>query len=221
MKKALFILAAAAMLLISGQRAKAQFYAGGSLGYSKTTLDPGDGTNNTRSGSSFKFLPEVGFQINERMSVGGTLGITQGYAAFGSFNPNDLKAFLSMGASASADIAANDTRVSGFRMAPYFRFVIFNTRRVDLFAEASLAYMSIKMRDKTTGVWQDAGSYTGFEMAARPGFAFHIDSHFSIVGHLGAMGYQTVKDDDTDMSINRVGMDVDSNNILLGFEYHF
>ena len=55
MKKVLSLLAAAALLLVASQSAKAQIYAGGSIGYSTTPLRPGDGSNN-RSGSSFKFL---------------------------------------------------------------------------------------------------------------------------------------------------------------------
>lgn len=220
MKKVLSLLAAAALLLVASQSAKAQIYAGGSIGYSTTTLRPGDGSNN-RSGSSFKFLPEVGYRINEKMAAGGSLGYMQGYAAFGSFNPNDLKGFMQMAMGIGADISGNDSRVTCFRFAPYFRYVLFNTRRVDLFVEASFALGLINMSQKVGGVWQDPEKFSVIEIAGRPGFSFNIDSHFSIVGHLGSIGFQNLKYDATDDSISRIGTDLDTSNILLGFEYHF
>ena len=219
MKKVLFLLAAAAMMLVSSQNAKAQLYVGGSIGYSTTTMH--DGQGGSFSGSSYKFLPEAGFKLNDKMAVGGSIGILQGYAALGSFNPNDLKGFLEMSLSAYADFSADDSRFTCTRIAPYFRYNLLSSRHVDIFVDAVLSIGAIKMRENDEGIWHDVSNFTAVEIAARPGFSYNIDSNVSIVGHLGSIGFQSLSIPDTDAKITRLGMDLDSNNILIGFEYHF
>lgn len=218
MKKVLILLAAAAMMLVTGQSAKAQFYAGGSIGYSTTTMHQGDGTS--YSGSSYKLLPEVGYQLNEKMAVGGTIGIMSGYAALGSFNPADLKGFLEMAVSAYSDFNSNDTSVSCTRFAPYFRYILFNTRHFDIFVDGVLAYNAIKMRENYDDTWRES-NLTGIELAGRPGVRYNVDSNISIVAHLGSIGYQSLSVQNYNYKLTRMGLDLDSNNILIGFEYHF
>lgn len=216
MKKTFFALAAAAAMLFAAQNASAQLYFGGSLGFTSTTLVNG---NNKTSGSSYKLSPEIGYQINDRIAVGGTVTIQRGLPYLGSFDTNDLKGFITAAGSSAMDLQADNTRYNGFRIAPYFRYVIVDTRRFDLFVDAVIAYGSLSAQNKDgNNVWQDGGKYNLLEFCARPGFRLKFDGgRFSIVGRLGSLGYQTLSQANTTTKINRFGLDVDTNNIMLGF----
>lgn len=75
MKKTFFALAAAAAMLFAAQNASAQLYFGGSVGFTSTTLVVNATGENKTSGSSYKLSPEIGYQINDRIAVGGTVTI--------------------------------------------------------------------------------------------------------------------------------------------------
>lgn len=216
MKKTFFALAAVAAMLFTAQNASAQLYFGGSVGFTSTTLV--NGTNKT-SGMSYKLSPEIGYQINDRIAVGGTVTIQRGLPYLGSFDTNDLKGFITAAGSTAMDLQADNTRYNGFRIAPYFRYIIVDTRRFDLFVDAVIAYGSLSAQNKDrNNVWQDGGKYNLLEFCARPGFRLKFDGgRFSIVGRLGSLGYQSLSQANTTTKLNRFGLDVDTNNIMLGF----
>lgn len=230
MKKSIIAIAAAALMLFVGQTASAQLYFGGSLGFTSTTRKAGQAT---QSGASFKFLPEVGYQINDRMSVGGVVGYMSGYAALGSFDPTDLKSIATAAVSTSVDLNSDPNgltvpgqagngggnRINGIRIAPYFRFNIFSGRRFDFFVEGVAALNSITMKNYDGQQWQTGGEYTLIEFGAKPGFKIKFDNHFNIIGRLGSLGVQSLSQKDVENSITRVGFDMESANILLGFVY--
>ena len=234
MKKIIFAAAAALMMLI-GTKANAQLYFGGSVAFSTTTWNDGQNqANSITSGTSFKFMPEVGFRINDRMAVGGTVGYMHGLAALGSLNPNDYKGMLLAAAGMRGDqLSATNAngqnlggqRVDGIRFAPYFRFSIVNSRRFDLFVDGVLGYSSITTQNlNAQNAWVEGPKYGLLEIGARPGFLVKFDGHFSIMAHIGSLGYQNISNtrinpdnSRTTSNIGRFGLDVDSANIMLGF----
>lgn len=218
MKKAIITLAAAACMMFAAKTASAQMYFGGSIGFTTTIVTAGNTTNN---GSSYKFSPEIGYQINDKIAVGGVITIQRGLPYLGSFDMNDLKGFGTAYASMQAD--QNDmggNRFNGIRFAPYFRWIFVDTRRFDLFLDATFAYgnLSQQFRDNNN-TWQDGQKFHLLEIAARPGFRLKFDGgRFSIVGRLGSLGYQNLRlAGRTDQKISRLGLDMDTNNIMLGF----
>ena len=224
MKKLFFVLAASACMMLAAQTAHAQLYFGGSVGFTMTSQT--NGANDTKTtGSSFKLAPEVGFQINDKMAAGATVTIQQGLPYMGSFDPNDLKSFITSNIGMQADLGNTggngSQRYNGFRVAPYFRYYLFDSRRFDLFVDAVAAYGSFKSETKVNGTWQDdAGTkYNILEMGVKPGFRLKFDSgRFSIVGRLGTFGYQNLTLAGTaNTGISRFGFDLDTNNIFLGF----
>lgn len=236
MKKIIFAAAAALMMLI-GTKANAQLYFGGSVAFSTTTWNDGQNqANSITSGTSFKFMPEVGFRINDRMAVGGTVGYMHGLAALGSLNPNDYKGMLLARAGMRGDqLSATNAngqnlggqRVDGIRFAPYFRFSIVNSRRFDLFVDGVIGYSSISTQNlNAQNAWVEGPKYGLLEIGARPGFLVKFDGHFSIMAHIGSLGYQNISttrinpdNSRTTSTIGRFGLDVDSANIMLGFIY--
>ena len=111
MKKILMTLAAAFVAVSMS----AQVYVGGSLGF--TSFD-----DSNKSHSAFKFMPEVGYNLDENMSLGVALGYKQGSTslAWELKNPNeDLKTFSIM---------------------PYLRYKFVNFGPVTVFADGANAF---------------------------------------------------------------------------------
>lgn len=221
MKKVLLALAAAAGLMLTAQTASAQFFIGGSLGITTTTMrDTEDGT--TQSGFSFKISPEAGYMFTDRMGAGGTITFQSGFPYIGSFDANDLKGLITAGLGVESDLGNTNrqsrSRVLGFNFAPYFRYVLIDTRRFSLFADAVLGYGSYTMQSQTgDGGWRDASKVGLLQVLARPGFSMKLDPHFSVVGHIGSLGLQSMSSNGENMT--RFGIDLDSYNLSLGVIY--
>lgn len=220
MKKVLLALAAAAGLMLTAQTANAQFFIGGSLGVTTTTMrDTEDGT--TQSGFSFKISPEAGYMFTDRMGAGGTITFQSGFPYIGSFNINDLKGLISAGLGVESDLGTARgearNRVLGFNFAPYFRYVLIDTRRFSLFADAVLGYGSYTMQSNAGNGWRDASKIGLLQVLARPGFSMKLDPHFSVVGHIGSLGLQSMSSNGENMT--RFGIDMDSYNLSLGVIY--
>lgn len=220
MKKVLLALAAAAGLMLTAQTASAQFFIGGSLGITTTTMrDTEDGT--TQSGFSFKISPEAGYMFTDRMGAGGTITFQSGFPYIGSFNINDLKGLISAGLGVESDLGTGRgearNRVLGFNFAPYFRYVLIDTRRFSLFADAVLGYGSYTMQTNAGNGWRDASKIGLLQVLARPGFSMKLDPHFSVVGHIGSFGLQNMSSEG--MTMTRFGLDMDSYNLSLGVIY--
>lgn len=220
--KKIISLAAAAMLLLAGNEAYAQFYVGGSAGFASTTVKVSDVSLN---GSTFKILPEVGYQFNDKMAVGAQVGYLNGPGALGGFDPSDLKG-LGLAVADAAMGAISNTQVMGikfnaFRVAPYFRYSFYSNNLIELFADAAIAYTggNLKQYDKSEEVWNNKGSVSIIEVGVKPGFKVKVSDNFQLVGRLGSLGYQNLKVKDMPYSASRFGLDVDGANILLGFVF--
>ena len=73
MKKILMTLVAVAMMAVS---ANAQVYVGGSIGIGSVKNGNGD------TETTYKFLPEVGFALNNNWSLGVVAGVSKGGCDF-------------------------------------------------------------------------------------------------------------------------------------------
>jgi hypothetical protein len=226
MKKIFALLAVAAGMLFAAQTASAQLYFGGSVGFVSETLTvPVQGQpNQVFNGSAVKVLPEVGFRINDLIAVGGTIGYSVGDAYFGSLDQNNplmYNLYTNAMANNLAD-ARNGQRVTNVRVAPYARFFLYNGRRFSLFVEALVGFGSTTTENKNgQGNWDPTltTKTTNVEILGQPGFAINFDNHFSIIGHLGAVGYEMMKDAQTDRTVSRFGADASTCNLTVGFVY--
>lgn len=226
MKKLIFVLAAAAGLMLASQTANAQLYFGGSLGFvSETQTNPQQGQpNQVFNGFAAKVLPEVGYRINDFIAVGGTIGYSLGNSYFGSLDQNNpLMYNLYTNAAANNLLdAQNGWRVSTFRVAPYARFFLFNGRRVSLFVEALVGIGGTTNESKNAqGVWDPTltTKTINLEILGQPGFLINFDNHFAIIGHLGAVGFESIKNAQTDATTSRFGLDASTCNLTIGFVY--
>lgn len=236
MKKTLL----AAVMAVFAMTASAQVYVGGQIGFSTSSVNADiDGTNSI-SGTSFKILPEVGYKINDKWAVGIQVGYSQGISAFGTFDVNDFRSLEKNVGSAVFDVLGSSSefvdgveeskapniKLNAFRVAPYVRYTFLKAGNFDFFLEGGIAYTNIKAKNvsKLTNRLPDDPTINAFEIAVRPGITFNINQHAQVVAKIGALGYQNAKLDmgmDFKPSLNRFGLEVDGDDLSLGFNYQF
>lgn len=201
--------------------ANSQLYLGGTLGFSYSKLNLDSETN--QSGSSFKFLPEIGWQINNKFAAGITVGYIKGLAALGTFDPSDMKGFISGLASTATDVSGDDmvnTSMSAFRIAPYARYTVFKKKWFEIFIDGVIGFNFGKGESDNDEISVDK-NITTFEIAVKPGVAFEVTKNIKLFAKLAAVGYQHASMSDSDISVSRFALDVDGNNILFGLTYKF
>lgn len=215
------IIALVALLACITMGASAQVYVGGSLGFTSSKLSTG---GHDQDGSSFKLLPEIGYQLDQDISIGVQIGYSHGYAAFGSLTVTDFKAAMNTGISTTMDIYEDDYKLNSFTFAPYVRYTFARFGKVNLFFEGSVGYSNVKS-DNTPGANGNAtGNETkmdAIEIALRPGVSFQLSDNISLIAKLGSLGYMQAKEKESDMKITRFGLDMDTYNLLFGMNFHF
>ena len=97
----------------------AQFYVGGSVGFGSAKLGGGD------SESTYKIVPEVGYNLNDQWAIGVALGYQKGSCNFGNldFNPG---------------------KVEVFAVSPYARYTFMESDMVNVFVDGGLTFASYK-----------------------------------------------------------------------------
>jgi hypothetical protein len=181
MKKVMMTLVAALMTVA----ASAQVYVGGSLGIGSVKL----GANDAKT--SFKIVPEVGYNINDEWAVGLAIGYQQGECSLGKGE------------------YMQDTEMKMFGVNPYVRNTFLHTKYVNVFVDGGLTYENIK----------DFGN--NFQVGLKPGIAVNFNDKLSFVAHIGFIGYETFSPKGDGKSSNTVGVDLDGNNITFGLYYNF
>lgn len=124
MKKALLVIALVFMALT----AKAQLYVGGAIGF-------------TSAGPAFVLSPELGYDINDNMAVGGALGFEFGNGVF------------------------------EFDIAPYFRYYFADWGDVRFFADAQFEFAVVNVNGAGTGTRWGVGIRPGIAFPVNDRFS--------------------------------------------------
>jgi hypothetical protein len=107
MKKFLMILAAAFVVV----SASAQVYVGGSFGVASTKVNGGD------SHTTYKFLPEIGYNVDNNLAIGTVVG-------WGKGNPVNI-----------------ERKEKGtFEVSPYVRYTFVHSNVINAFVEGGVGY---------------------------------------------------------------------------------
>lgn len=100
-----------------------------------------------------------------------------------------------------------------FKVNPYARYSYFQTERLRLFLDAGVD-MGIGRAHGHTAVEYGIG--------LRPGVSLNITDRFSLVAHVGFLGYQGGnRPAKRNGAPENWGLDLNSNNLMFGFYYHF
>ena len=197
MKKIFMTLAAVAVAATMN----AQVYLGGAfgLGFQNKLIDK-DGKDAT--GVSFAIKPEIGYNLNEKSSVGIVLGlgITN--------NGNEMTNYDERLKGLKADKTALQ-----FEVAPYFRYKFVQFDKVDLFFDVMVGLTYTKY---------DEWNNTTFGVGVRPGIAYTPTDKISLVAKLGnGLFFQSSKNKDQD-AVSRFGLDANTLGALeFGMYYNF
>ncbi len=216
MKKIFMTLAAVAVAATMN----AQLYVGGQLGFTseniKNEVSAGGVTTSAETkNTTFRFGPEVGYKLNDKMAVGMYIGVV---------------------ASENKPAAAVGTEIkntrTGFEIKPYFRYTFVNFGKVSLFADGEIGYETLNQKNEvTTGGTTTSREIksNGFHIAVIPGVAFQASDRISFVAKLGnGLGYWYQKDENPaapgttdETKTSRFGFDVNSLGLSFGAYYNF
>lgn len=185
-------------LLIVCEAANAQLYIGGTFGFTSRK------DVNEVSKKDFKFVPEIGYQLNEKVFIGANLGYRH------IENTKD-----------SGFTYACDKYIS-FGVAPYIRYNLYQNEKVRIFADGVASLWHVKYKGL-----QNAGEQTGknidgnrWTAGIRPGIAYDATQHFSFIAKIGWLGYSSTKMNGY-KATGTWNTDLDTDNLAIGFLYHF
>lgn len=124
MKKIVLTLMVTLMTISAG----AQVYVGGSLGFGSGKGSMKDGDNDIKS-TSFKILPEIGYELDESWSIGTVIG----------YEYSKL----------------DEAKVNTFTVAPYARYSFFKSDLVRLFVDGGFGFSTAKIKgdDDALNTW--------------------------------------------------------------------
>ncbi len=95
---------------------------------------------------------------------------------------------------------------------PYVRYTFLNGKLVSAFLDGCIGY----------GHVYNAGNDTDeLSFGIKPGLAIKLNNRVSFVTHIGFVGYNHEKDNNTDNKIDSWGLSLDGNNIVFGLYYNF
>ena len=156
----------------------AQGYIGGSLGLDfQNKLVDKDGKDAT--GMFFQIKPEVGYNLDDKSSVGIVLG-------FGVTNNGSKMSFNGV---KFAGLKTDKSAIQ-FQVAPYYRYKFVQFGNVDLFIDAQVGFTYTKY---------DEWNNTTFGVGVRPGVAYNANDKISFVAKLGnGLFFESSKNKDQD-----------------------
>ena len=191
MKKIMLTLAALAVAATMN----AQVYIGGGVGFSTAS-------NDGNSTTSFKIIPEIGYNLDDKSSVGIVLG-------FGVTNNGSKMSFNGV---KFAGLKTDKSAIQ-FQVAPYYRYKFVQFDKVDLFIDAMVSFQYTKY---------DEWNNTTFGIGVRPGVAFNASDKISFVAKLGdGLFFESSKDKDVD-AVSHFGLNANTLAALeIGMYYNF
>lgn len=152
--------------------------------------------------------------------VGGNIG-------YWNNNNSDVKTFkiapefgfnldekISIGSTIEYSFSDYGSKMHGFGINPYARYTIYKTGIVSIFTDAGINFTYYKVQDGDSG--------TTWGLGIKPGISIALNEKFSIVTHLGFLGYRNA-DEDIPEEVLPVepgfGFDLNGNTLEFGIYY--
>lgn len=178
MKKVLLTLALAAFAFT----ANAQFVIGGNIGANHDNYHTdkyGTGTTTT----DISIMPKIGYQLNENMQIGLTVGWTYNYERTYAGKDDTYNSTSNPGLATAANY--KDFNNPTITIAPYFRYYLTSWKNFKVFAEAELN-VGIHMESSRSTVvsgsetsTNNQDNFTSFGINIVPGLNYSLTDHIS------------------------------------------
>ena len=186
------------ILFMACMGANAQMYIGGTVGFTSRK------DVNEVSRKNFRFVPEIGWKLKGQLSVGINLG------------------YRNMGITSDSGFSYECDKYISYGIAPYIRYNIYQNKKVRIFADGVASLWHVKYKGL-----QNAGEQTGknidgnrWTAGIRPGIAYDATQHFSFIAKIGWLGYSSTKMNGY-KATGTWNTDLDTDNLAIGFLYHF
>lgn len=170
--------------------AQAQVYVGGELGFWRD-YDANE--------TSLKILPEVGYNLDEKWSVGTVIGYGYNYD--------------------------NGFKTNAFVIAPYARYTFAKLGPVNLFLDGGFGFSTFKV--KADG-GKSSDAQNAWEVGVKPGISVNLTEKLSFVSHIGFLGWRDADEVEFGgetysggFGSNGLGFDLSGNAITFGLYYNF
>lgn len=170
------------------------WYIGGTLGFMHRSQTAG-GVKTTTT-NEFSILPEVGYTFNDHWGVGAQIGYT--YTNFAGWDINN----------------------NMFNIFPYARWTFFRSSNnlIQLFLDGNVG-LSI---GSTSDGDSKSDTAVTYEIGVKPGIALNLTQHFSVVAHIGFLGYHGANDAaKAGGKPEYGGFNLSSENLTFGLYYTF
>lgn len=192
--KKILTLAVIAMASVFGANA-GDGYIGGSLGFMHSSERNDAGYKVTTN--EFNILPEIGYNLNSQWAIGTTIGYDYTHWC------------------------GADMSLHMFEFNPYARFSYFRSSNnlVQLFVDGGAG---IGLGSFDYGDDRDTHTAVTWNVGFRPGVAFNFTDSFSVVAHIGFLGYKGANNAAFDAGQPRQGgIMFDTRDLTLGFYFNF
>lgn len=147
--------------------------------------------------NEFNILPEIGYNFNSQWAIGTTIGYDYTHWC------------------------GTDTSLHMFEFNPYARFSYFRSSNnlVQLFVDGGAG---IGVGSYDYGDNRDSSTAVTWNVGFRPGVAFNITDSFSVVAHVGFLGYKGANHPAFEGGKPRQGgVMFDTRDLTLGFYFNF
>lgn len=161
--------------------AGAQAFISGHIGFSTQGGKEKNGsvTVDQPSTTSFNFSPAIGYDIDEKISVG-----------------------LAVSSSMTKNVTPGQTEIiqksKAFGFAPFLRYYALRLDRFSVFGEASLGFSSSSSLTKGGGVTVDGPKTSTFAAGVVPGVEFRINDQFALQTAINVLSFQFARHSETD-----------------------
>lgn len=147
--------------------------------------------NDTKKTTDFTIAPEIGYNLGDNWAVGATISYTHGTGEF---------------------MGMDDVELNNFTIAPYARYKFFKAvdDRLALFIDGGFGIGFVKPKGGKNG--------SVYNIGFKPGISFALNDHFTILSHIGFLGYEGGKEGYAE---KKFGLDFSSLNLNFGFYYTF
>ena len=102
--------------------------------------------------------------------------------------------------------------VKTLEVNPYVRYTFIHTKYINTFVDGGVGYGHVYNNENDKDLWS-----LGF----RPGISVNLNEKLSFVAHVGFLGWEQTKDNNSHYKVSKWGVEADGNNLTFGLYYNF